>query len=131
MILKKKSITSLKLSLKSKKIDFKKLSRAFYKIALCTVAYDKGKKYALGNKFDHIRDFVLNNKPINNNLLMLKNCVPTPSGTITVYYDSPQDVPVVINIFGVVFIVHLNENPFINSKTTDIETQFLVQDLSK
>ncbi len=100
----------LALSSKGKKLNWKLYARAIYKIALGFVAYDMGHEAALHSKYQPARDFILNGNAFSNNMLV--STKSKPHYEVSTHCDLQfGGTPFFINIFGMVFMINLEENP--------------------
>jgi hypothetical protein len=97
--------------MKGKTFNPKQVARAFYKIALGMVAFDKGFEQAYDTKYDAARDFILNNQDFPNNLIMCTVCQPTPQVQVTAHHNMPEGTPFAINIYGLVCLFNLEAKP--------------------
>ncbi|MFN0139230.1 MAG: hypothetical protein ACKVQW_03975 [Pyrinomonadaceae bacterium] len=93
-----------------KKLDWKVIARAVYKIALGFVAYDLGHETALDERYNPVRDFIVNGSPFPNNMIVSTKSKPHPS------LRSHSDMgfggtPFFIDIFGMMFFLNLEEFP--------------------
>jgi hypothetical protein len=101
----------LTLSFTGKRLDWKRLARTIYKIALGMVAYDYGHEAALSDKYQAARDFILaENGSFNNNMLVTMKS--KPHNQIRIYSDTRcGGTPYFIDIFGFTFMINLEETP--------------------
>ena len=89
-----------------------RLARSLYKIALGMVALDQGQDTACDSRYNAARDFILNGHSFPNNLLMTTTLVPKPQSSV--YFDPRYPgTPVIISLFGVAFILNLEEAPLV------------------
>lgn len=97
---------SFNIQWKGKKINWTLIARALYKIGLGMVAAKQGRDYACSDKFNAAREFILKGKGVKNNLLVRTNSKPHPA--IQVFYmEIPEGAGICIDIFGMVFILNL------------------------
>ncbi len=101
---------SFKVEGKVKKINFNLLGRALYKIALGMVALADGHEQACSSRFNAAREFIKNGVGVNNNFLMRTHFEPHSEGHIT-HIPSAEGTLFAIDLFGLVFVVNLEERP--------------------
>jgi hypothetical protein len=93
-----------------KKLTWKLYARAIYKIALGFVAHDMGHATALDGRYQPARDFILGRASFNNNMVVSTKCKPHPE--IRTHCDMNYGgTPVFIDIFGMTFMINLEESP--------------------
>jgi len=92
------------------KFDPKRLARSIYKIALGTLAFNNGHNFVCNSKYNLARNFILKGEGFNNNLLMLHNVTPNPK-VKTGCFNTNNGTFFVIDIFGIGFIINLEEYP--------------------
>ncbi|HKQ06220.1 MAG TPA: HNH endonuclease [Blastocatellia bacterium] len=98
--------------LESKKAaEYTALQRALYKISLGMAAFDKGQEYACNSRFDAARAFILGKGDAPNKVLCRKHSQPNPEISIVSYLDWPEGTALAISIFGLVFLLNLEEKP--------------------
>ncbi|HST51837.1 MAG TPA: HNH endonuclease [Pyrinomonadaceae bacterium] len=97
---------------KGKKINWKLIGRALYKIALGMVAFKQGRDQACNSKFDAARSFIREGQGVNNNLIMQTRIKPHAS-IHTRFYDLPEGTPVFIDLFGIIFFLNLENAPVV------------------
>lgn len=103
-----------------RKLDWKRLARAIYKIALGFVAYDHGHGVALNEKYQPVRDFILTGNSFPNNMLVSTKSKPHPS--VRSYSDlSFGGTPYFIDIFGMIFFVNLEHFPLVRKHELENE----------
>jgi hypothetical protein len=101
---------SFSINIIGKKFDPKMIGRALYKIALGTVAYDRGFEVARDPKFDIARAFILKGENFPNNILILGDVKPKPE--VTVQHQELSDGTLFsIDIFGILFLLNLQPRP--------------------
>jgi len=101
---------SFSINMRGKKFDPKMVGRALYKIALGTLAYDRGFEVARDPKFDIARAFILKGENFPNNILILANCKPKPEVTVS-HQELSDGTPFLIDIFGISFLLNLQPCP--------------------
>jgi len=107
------------------KNNIKLVSRALYKIALEIVALDMGFGYASSSQFDAARNFVVKKGVgFSNNLLIMKNCQPQPGCKIE--FNPNLGFIFSIILFGIEFILNLEEIPTLELKDEPFKSQFEV-----
>ena len=99
---------------RGKRIDWQLIGRALYKIALGMVALKQGHEFACNSKFDAARSFIVTGQGIRNNLLVKTTFQPHPSMQVT-YLDEPEGTPFFIDLFGLAFLLSLENTPVIQS----------------
>lgn len=98
------------LTWKGKKLDWKLYARAIYKIALGLIAHDLGHEAALDAKYQPARNFILKGDSFKNNMMV--STKSKPSHQISSTYDPRfEGTQFVINIFGMIFNINLEESP--------------------
>jgi hypothetical protein len=101
---------SFSINMRGKKFDPKMVGRALYKIALGTLAYDRGFEVARDPRFDIARAFILKGENFPNNILILANCKPKPEVTVS-HQELSDGTPFLIDIFGISFLLNLQPCP--------------------
>jgi hypothetical protein len=99
-------------SLTGKKPNWKKLSRAVYKIALEMIAFHQGREQACNTRYNAARNFILAGQDFHNNIVVCKKGTPTPITQIT-YHEFPDRTIFLITILGLSFLLNLEETPTI------------------
>lgn len=102
---------SFNLQVKGKTFNPKQVARAYYKIALGMVAFDRGFEQAYDTKYDAARHFILNNQDFPNKLIMRTVCQPTPQVQVTAHHNLLEGTAFAINIYGLVCILNLETKP--------------------
>jgi hypothetical protein len=98
------------LTWKGKKLDWKLYARAIYKIAFGLIAHDLGHEAVFDAKYQPARDFILKGSSFNNNMMV--STKSKPSHNISSSYDPRfEGTQFVINIFGMIFKINLEELP--------------------
>ena len=102
------------LTWKGKKLTWNLYARAIYKFALGFVAHDMGHEAALDERYQPARDFILGKTSFKNNMV-----VSTKSKThseIRTHCDMNfGGTPFSIDIFGMIFMVNLEESPVLQN----------------
>ncbi|MCP4425759.1 MAG: HNH endonuclease [Chloroflexi bacterium] len=93
--------------IKGKKLNPKLLGRVLYKIALGMVAFSEGHSQACSQIYDAAREFIRDGKTFQNNLLMRLEGRPHP--TVWVARNDLEGTDFVIDIYGLVFRINLEE----------------------
>lgn len=101
---------SFKVKGRGKRIKFNLLGRAVYKIALGMVAFAAGHELACSSRFNAAREFIRNGVGVNNNFLIRTHFKPHPNGQV-MHVPSAEGTPFVIDLFGLVFLVNLEDTP--------------------
>ncbi len=114
---------SFNIETRGKQFNSKLLGRALYKIALGMVALSQGHGQACSRKYDTAREFIRNGQGIQNNLLICMKNKPHPEVCAT-YYDLPEGTPFVIDIFGLIFVLNLENNPILELNEILIQSNF-------
>lgn len=98
------------LKLKGKKFIPNRYGRSLYKIALGFVAYDRGLEEACSVRYNKARDFISKGNDFNNNLLIKMETKPHPQVEVT-HHSLEVGTPFVIDIYGIIFLLNLEEEP--------------------
>lgn len=99
-----------------KKLDWKLYARAIYKFSLGFVAHDMGHEAALNDRYQSARDFILGKTSFNNNMMVSIKSKPHPE--IRTYSDMQfGGTPFFIDIFGMIFMINLEESPVLQNPT--------------
>jgi HNH endonuclease len=106
-----------------RKIDWKLLGRAIYKIALGTVAFLQGHEEACSSKYEASRNFILGKADLSNNLLMTVESKPHPYLRAEPI-PAREGTPYFIDIYGLRFIVNLEPTPVVNLSEELIKHKF-------
>jgi len=92
------------------KYDPVKLARSLYKVALGTAAFDLGKKGVCESKYNAARNFVLGKSSFKNNFIMCFKGTPHPQVHVA-HKSLNTGTRFVIDIFGIIFMLNLEEQP--------------------
>ncbi|MCX6030495.1 MAG: hypothetical protein NT169_14510 [Chloroflexi bacterium] len=101
---------SFRIDTRGRKFNPVLLGRALYKIALGTVALSQGRELACSSKYDAAREFIRTGQGVTNNLLMRMVSRPHPQVHIA-YQDTLEGTPFVIDIYGLMFLLNLENAP--------------------
>ncbi len=102
---------SFKLNIKGRKpFDPVQFGRSLYKVGLGIVAYHQGAEACLHTKYDPARDFVLGKADFPNHFLMRDKITPSQSCGAKYNAGLPGTI-MIINIFGIDFIINLEPLP--------------------
>ncbi len=93
------------------RLDKRKLGRALFKIGLGMLAFLKNVETARLPQYGAARDLILHDKPFNNSILVLRKGQPTDSIKTEIQPNPVGGTIVAINIWGVVFMFNLEEQP--------------------
>ncbi len=116
-------------TIKSKTFDPVKLARSIYKIALGCLALGKGQEYVCSSKFDNARRFINEGEFFPNNMIMIMNIEPHPR--CSVRYEENIGSVFCVDIFGVVFILCLEAQPYLTINEKFEEMGLISFSLSK
>lgn len=90
--------------------DERTLARALCKVALELIAADHGHQYACAERYNAVRAFIIKAEPFRNNLLLRTKYTPKPQIAVQ-YIPFEQGTLVEINLYGVSFLLNLEEHP--------------------
>lgn len=111
------------LNMRGKPLDPKQLGRALYKVGLGMVALGQGHEQACDPRFDEARNYIRFGKGFPNNLLIKTECKPRPQVTVS-YSDLPEGTPVIIDVYGLTFILNLEAQPVIELNEILVQAKF-------
>ncbi len=92
-------------------LDGRKLGRALFKVGLGMLAFLAGPDTACLEKYTRARDFIVRDRPFNNNLIVMRRGQPTSEITTNICNCSGGGTIVVISVWGVLFLFNLEEQP--------------------
>jgi len=115
---------SWKMEFRGGRMNPKLLARSLFKIGLGFIALDIGHEAASSARFDHARQFIRGETDFDNYLVLSTNFRPHPRFRVT-HYDWETGSPFAIDIFGLVFVFNLEEEPKMRTDQTllDLEMQ--------
>lgn len=106
------------------------VARAYFKIALGTVAYDRSAEFALGELYEPARAFIRGEQGFPNPLIIKTQGEPNEHIQVTWQKLNPGTV-FRIDIFGVVAVFNLEVEPSVQVEDTFDNSGFIVFNLSK
>jgi hypothetical protein len=92
--------------------DSQALARAYFKIALGTVAYDQGQEFALSDRYDMARSFIAGRSGFPNPLLLSKKGEPHNRVQVRWQKLDPGTV-FMVDIFGFGAVFNIEGEPFL------------------
>jgi len=95
------------------RLDGRKLGRALFKIGLGMLAFLKDADTVRTPQYSAARDFTLHDKPFRNNMLVLRKGQPNLSIRTDIRPVPGEGTMVVVNIWGVIFMFNMEEQPAI------------------
>ena len=111
------------LKMRGKTFDPRSLARSLYKIGLGLVALSQGQEQACLNRYDDAREFTLEDQGFPNNLILRRECIPTPQ-VVTYYKEISPGTYVQLSIFGLVFMFNLEPLPTLTLNEKLVELKF-------
>jgi hypothetical protein len=110
--------------------DMTLIARAYFKIALGTIAYDCGADFALEQRYDRARAFIRGEREFPNPLIL--NRKGEPHGRIEVTWQKLEPGTAFhIDIFGLIAVFNLEAEPLIHLPVNFDGSTFIVLDLKK
>lgn len=89
------------------------LGRALFKIALGIIALSQGREQACSDRYSPARKFIRGEKgDFKNNFFIKHEGKPHAGGRIS-YQDFEEGTIVAIDIMGIIFLINLEEKPFL------------------
>jgi HNH endonuclease len=106
------------------KFDERVLARALCKIALELVAADFGAQYACQERYNAVRSFILKGGNFRNKLLLRTKF--TPEARIEMQYmQVAQGTVVALNLYGMHFLLNLEEQPLLQLSDALVRSDFI------
>ena len=122
-------LVSFSIEGRGRNFDPKLLGRSLYKIALGIVALSQGHDHACDPKFNAARDFIRFGNDFPNNLLIQTKIVPHPYGGAS-YLPQTEGTLFGIDIFGLTFLLNLEEQPVLELNEILVRENFEIFSLS-